>query len=149
MADPRKPMLTILIRPEHSATSHKIECFDATTYGMQPGCYRIRLNGRWLRPKKASLHLHMVEKLVLDKLKESLGKPATELKQLDRDTPCIPKKARVSAPVEYVEGIPAKYEQAVIKSDPILGIDGLWYVAVFTFGKPIRHIPVDDLIFNE
>ncbi len=142
MSDSRRPEASILIKRTGKTVS-KLELF------LDASGFQVREDGRWRRPRGLALNLSQVAGVVRDKLDASFDAPFDADLGAFAVPPAIPQRARVSAPTSYCQGLPLTMEQAVIKTAPILAMDGRWYVGVRFFSGDIVMVAMDDMVIRD
>lgn len=145
MADPRKATRTIVLKDERRQTV-KIEMFCATMWpdapGARPGLVRLRVDGKWFYDGVRRYTFFNVQG-VTTLVGAILAGKGMELSQPSR--PELPRGSTVSVPNGKVLAGQLLYDRTRTASEPIIGIDGRWYVAVTMYGRGTIHVPVDEL----
>lgn len=115
----------------------KIELSPAENHGGPSGLFRVRVNRRWYDMADGR-HLYLAPAEVAALAAElATGGECPQV-----EPPMLPVKSRVIVPHGIPGGSPVS--RGYTATDPILGIDGTWYVAVVVYGGVELH-PVNNL----
>ncbi|MBU1002773.1 MAG: hypothetical protein KKE73_09645 [Proteobacteria bacterium] len=135
-------MQTIMLKND-GRTAIKIELFCASSWpgssGARRGLVRLRVDRRWFQAGTKYTFFNADGVALL--MGAILAGKGLELAQ----APDLPRGSRVRVPNgNAVAGQPL-YDKTRTVADPIMGIDGRWYVPVTLFGQGTFHVPVDEL----
>ncbi|MBO4312563.1 MAG: hypothetical protein J5828_06155 [Desulfovibrionaceae bacterium] len=133
------------------AKSVKVELFEATEWeDGEPGCVRVRIDGRWHNaPEGSRLWLDvenvgaLVARLLMDDGSLPEPRAVPERPNVSRaqlvSMPCGPYTRR-GEPLGTALG-------RIASEDALLGCDGRWYVIVSGGIEPLHFVAHDDLTF--